>query len=137
MTQNSASNISSENPSTNSSSIPPLEFRSECLLGRSLEIFGDKWTLLIIRDIAYGKATFSELEASEEKITTNILTNRLKRLVEFEIISKELYQEKPKRYKYLLTPKGLSLLPVLREIVNWAENNMQSICNTSSSECQP
>lgn len=114
--------------------IPKLEFRSECMLSRSLEVIGDKWSLLIIRDLAQGKATYSELEASDEKITTNILANRLKRLTTFGLVGKELYQEKPKRYRYFLTDKGESLIPVLLELVKWAESNMDGICEHASGE---
>lgn len=98
-----------------------LKFRSECPLATTLDVLGDKWTLLVIRDLAYGRTTFSELEQSMESITTNILADRLKRLESVELLEKVLYQERPKRYRYTLTERGKSLLPILSKLASWGE----------------
>lgn len=101
-----------------------IGFRSECPLAKMLDVVGDKWSLLIIRDLAMGKSTYSELESSAEGITTSVLSTRLKMLAGIGLIEKQLYQTKPKRYQYLLTDKGKSLLPLLKAIVCWAEENI-------------
>ncbi len=100
------------------------EFRSDCPLASALDVLGDKWSLLIIRDLAQDKRTYGELEKLEENITTNILADRLKKLVGYQIIEKLLYQEKPKRYHYQLTHKGLALLPILRDFANWGHEHL-------------
>lgn len=98
--------------------------RSPCPVANSLDILGDKWSLLIIRDLFAGKSTYSELQSSPESIPTNILADRLKRLTEKGIIKKTPYQDRPVRYAYQLTDKGIALGPVLKEISNWGLNNI-------------
>lgn len=93
--------------------------RSPCPIANALEIVGDKWTLLIIRDAFAGKKTYSEFQASPEGIPTNILADRLKRLVVFDILKKTPYQQHPIRFSYHLTEKGRSLAPLLKETMNW------------------
>lgn len=93
--------------------------RSACAIANILDILGDKWTLLVIRDLYMGKKTYSEFQHSPEKIPTNILAERLKRLESADIISKQSYQQRPVRYAYQLTPKGEALAPVLKEMVIW------------------
>ena len=90
--------------------------RSGCPAALSLEILGDKWTLLVIRDLIVGKKRFADFESSPEGISTNILTDRLRRLEGFGIAAKRLYQERPKRYEYVLTKRGADLIPVLQEV---------------------
>jgi len=93
--------------------------RSACAIANTLDIFGDKWTLLVVRDLYLGKKTYSEFQNSPEKIPTNILAERLKRLQSAGIISKQSYQQRPVRYAYQLTEKGEALAPVLKEMVIW------------------
>lgn len=93
--------------------------RSPCPIANALEIVGDKWTLLIIRDAFAGKKTYSEFQASPEGIPTNILADRLKKLVAFNILKKTPYQQHPVRFSYHLTEKGRSLSPLLKETMNW------------------
>lgn len=95
--------------------------RSACPVANTLDILGDKWTLLVIRDLFLGKQTYGEFQASLERIPTNILAERLKRLHDVGIVSKTQYQEKPIRYQYQLTDKGLALGPILKEIVIWGQ----------------
>ncbi|WP_421998728.1 winged helix-turn-helix transcriptional regulator [Roseovarius confluentis] len=88
-----------------------LKQRSSCRLASSLDLLGDKWTLLIVRDLIYfGPATFKKFTQSAEHIQTNTLTDRLKKLEDHGIIEKRPYQERPVRYEYALTDKGLSLI---------------------------
>lgn len=93
--------------------------RSACAIANTLDILGDKWTLLVVRDLFLGKKTYSEFQNSPEKIPTNILAERLKRLESAGIISKQSYQLRPVRYAYQLTQKGEALEAVLKEMVIW------------------
>ena len=94
--------------------------RSRCPVSCILEIIGDKWTLLVVRDLFFDNHTFKDLQASPEKIPSNILANRLKRLEGSGLVRRELYQERPKRYAYYLTEKGLDLEPVMRSMMVWS-----------------
>ena len=98
--------------------------RSKCPVSCILEIIGDKWTMLVIRDLFFDKHTFKELQASPENIPTNILADRLKRLENNDLIRKELYQEKPKRYAYYLTDKGMDLLPIMQSMMDWSNKHI-------------
>ena len=102
----------------------PAAMRSPCPIANTLDILGDKWSLLVIRDLFAGKSTYSEFQSSPEKIPTNILADRLKRLIENSIIKKTPYQDNPPRYAYKLTDKGRSLGPVMKELVKWGLNNI-------------
>jgi len=96
------------------------DFRSSCSIARTLELVGDKWTLLVIRDLMWhGKHTFQALQDSAEDIPTNILSERLKRLVTWGLVTRNPYQKRPVRYAYHLTDKGRSLEPVLLQIMDW------------------
>ena len=94
--------------------------RSECPVTNTLDLIGDKWTLLIIRDMLFlKKRLFNEFLESPEKIATNILTERLKRLEEYGIIEKRPYQKTPVRNEYTLTRRGKELRPILMELIRW------------------
>jgi DNA-binding HxlR family transcriptional regulator len=94
--------------------------RSDCPISCSLDIFGDKWSLLIIRDIMLrGKASYSEFLISEEKIATNILVNRLSVLESEKILVKEVSPANKSKFVYSLTQKGADLLPIIIEIMDW------------------
>ncbi len=93
--------------------------RSSCPITNALDIFGDKWTLLIIRDLALGKRRYQEFKFSPEKIASNILAERLKRLQACVIVTRYAYQHNPVRYEYVLTKKGKTLRPILKAIVSW------------------
>ena len=96
--------------------------RSTCPIASTLDIFGDKWTLLIMRDILIkGKHRYRAFQDSPETFPTNLLSNRLKRLEQWGIIKKVLYQERPKRYEYHPTEQGKALEPVLRSMEEWGE----------------
>lgn len=94
--------------------------RSDCPISCSLDVFGDKWSLLIIRDIMLrGKMSYSEFLESEEKIATNILANRLNVLEAEGILLKRVSPTNRSKYLYSLTPKGVDLLPIVIEIMDW------------------
>jgi DNA-binding HxlR family transcriptional regulator len=96
--------------------------RSPCPVSCSLDIFGDKWTLLIIRDLIFGRSRFKEMAMSPEKPPTNILTERLNRLVSSGILEKTPSKDGTKHLAYKLTDKGLALKPILESIRNWGLN---------------
>ncbi len=94
--------------------------RSDCPISCSLDIFGDKWSLLIIRDIMLrNKVSYSEFLNSEEKIASNILVNRLSVLAAENIVVKEVSPENKSKFVYSLTQKGVALLPIVIEIMDW------------------
>lgn len=98
--------------------------RSACAIANSLDIVGDKWTLLVVRDLLFGKRTYGELVDSPERIPTNILAERLKRLEAAGIIAAAAYHEHPRRYAYTLTPKGRALGDVLLALVRWGKQHI-------------
>jgi len=95
--------------------------RSNCPINFVLETFGDKWTLLIVRDLMFkGKRTYNEFLQSDEKISTNILADRLRKLEEHEIVTKVVASENRSKLIYSLTAKGKDLLPIMLEITTWS-----------------
>ncbi|MDH3279591.1 MAG: helix-turn-helix transcriptional regulator [Gammaproteobacteria bacterium] len=94
--------------------------RSDCALACTLDLIGDKWTLLVVRDLFFGKTRYKEFQASAENIPTNVLADRLKKLERFGMIEKTAYQNNPVRYAYRLTETGRSLAPVIQSIIAWA-----------------
>jgi DNA-binding HxlR family transcriptional regulator len=98
--------------------------RSRCAIANTLDLVGDKWSLLVIRDMLHGKHTYGELLDSPERIPTNILADRLKRLEGAGIIASSPYQERPIRYAYTLTDKGAALGEVLLALVRWGKRHI-------------
>ena len=95
--------------------------RSDCPINFALEIFGDTWSLLIIRDIVYfGKKTYGDFLGSEEGMATNILASRLAHLEHQGILVKKLSEHDRRKEEYALTEKGLDLIPILVEMANWS-----------------
>ena len=96
--------------------------RSDCPISSSLDVWGDKWSLLIVRDLMFKKqSTYGDFLKSDEKIATNILASRLLMLEENGIISKQDHHDSKAKVLYKLTEKGINLLPLLIEINLWAE----------------
>lgn len=93
--------------------------RSSCPVACSLDVLGDRWTLLVIRDLFAGKARFGDFLESPEHIPTNILAERLKRLESAGLISARRYSEHPPRSEYHLTERGRSLAPVVDALARW------------------
>lgn len=97
------------------------ECRSHCPINFVLETFGDRWTLLIVRDLMFkGKRSYGEFLASAENISTNILAERLKRLEAHGIIEKRVAPDNRSKLIYSLTSKGKDLLPIMLEITAWS-----------------
>ncbi len=94
--------------------------RSPCPIASSLDIVGDRWTLVILRDMLMGKTRYSQFLASPEGITTNILADRLARMEAAGLIDRTPYQQRPARHAYTLTGMGRALHPTLRELCRWA-----------------
>lgn len=94
--------------------------RSACPVAVTLDLIGDRWSLLVVRDLFRGKRRYGEFLESPERIPTNVLADRLRRLEEHGLIERRPYSERPLRHDYLLTEKGRALAPVLREICRWA-----------------
>ena len=102
--------------------MPSSKKRSDCPISSSLDVWGDKWSLLIVRDLMFKKqSTYGEFLKSDEKIATNILASRLLMLEENGIISKQDHPDSKAKVLYKLTEKGINLLPLLIEINLWAE----------------
>ena len=100
----------------------PINRRSECPISYTMDIFGDKWTMLIIRDLLiYGKDSFSEFLCSDEKIATNILTDRLNVLLQEGFVTKHTAPTNKSKFLYRPTEKAIELIPILTEITLWAE----------------
>lgn len=93
--------------------------RSPCPVACSLDIFGDRWTLLVIRDLMLGRSRFKDFAASPEKIPTNILSDRLARLLASGVIQQIPAADGTKRAAYQLTKKGQALRPLLRALRDW------------------
>lgn len=114
---------------------PSLERRSPCPVACALDVFGDRWTLLIIRDLVLGKTRFKDFAASPEGIPTNVLSERLVRLLAHDIVSQVCVSEGSKHLAYRLTDKGRALLPILKNIRDWGlvwEKGTQALLEKAS-----
>jgi DNA-binding HxlR family transcriptional regulator len=96
------------------------EYDQACSIARTLELIGERWTLLVIRDVFNGKRRFEQIQGNLG-VARNVLTNRLERLVEQEILERRAYQDRPPRYEYFLTDKGLDLWPTLIAMLKWGD----------------
>ncbi len=105
-----------------------IQQRSNCPIATALDVVGDKWTLLLIRDIGLlNKHRNKDFQEAREGIPTNILANRLKQLVERGLLEKQLYQEHPPRYEYHLTESGKGMLPVVKAMAKWAAHHVEGV----------
>ena len=93
--------------------------RSHCPVSCTLDVLGDRWSLLVVRDLVRGKTRYAEFLEAKEGIPTNILADRLKRLVAAGIVSATRYSAHPPRVEYTLTPKGEELRPIVRALAVW------------------
>ncbi len=98
--------------------------RSSCPIACTLDVIGDRWTMLVIRDLVLGRSHFKEFLASPEKISTNILSNRLERLVENGLAERFPSPSASGKDAYRLTKKGESLSPLLASIKKWGLENL-------------
>lgn len=92
----------------------------DCSVAKALEVIGERWSLLIVRSVMHGNRRFGEMQESLG-IARNVLSARLQRLVDEEILERRAYQESPPRYEYFLTQKGLDLWPALIALLNWGD----------------
>lgn len=100
--------------------------RSACPIANTLDLIGDKWTLLVVRDLLFlGKRLYGELMQSPEGVPSNILAERLRRLENAGLLEKSPYQQNPVRHEYRLTPKGTDLFPILEEMIRWGNEHVQ------------
>jgi DNA-binding HxlR family transcriptional regulator len=93
-----------------------------CSIARALELVGERWTILVLRDVFLGVRRFDELQR-DLGIARNVLTARLERLVAAGILEKARYQERPPRHEYRLTDMGLDLWPVIVELMRWGDRH--------------
>lgn len=100
------------------------KYSQYCPVARTLDLVGDRWTLIIIRDLFMGKRRFSEIRANSPGLPPKVLSTRLKMLMEEGIIDREVYSQHPLRADYRLTEKGESLLPVMLAIGKWGMEYM-------------
>jgi DNA-binding HxlR family transcriptional regulator len=94
-----------------------------CSVARTLELVGERWTLLVVRDAFLGRRRFEEFQESLG-IARNVLADRLEKLVEHGIFERVRYQERPERYEYRLTPKGRDLRLVLAAMMQWGDEHV-------------
>jgi DNA-binding HxlR family transcriptional regulator len=94
-----------------------------CSIARSLELIGERWSLLVIREIFFGRRKFSEMQDSLG-VARNVLAGRLQRLVDAGILERRLYSERPERYEYFLTEMGLDLWPTIVSLMHWGDKHL-------------
>ncbi|MEO0912078.1 MAG: helix-turn-helix domain-containing protein [Pseudomonadota bacterium] len=98
----------------------PAPYGLDCPIATTLDIIGERWTILVVRDLFLeGPRRYQDLQESLGGISPNTLSERLKKLESAGIVTRETYQETPLRTRYVLTPKGRSLGPILRELRKW------------------
>jgi DNA-binding HxlR family transcriptional regulator len=98
--------------------------RSPCPIAGALDLLGDRWTLLIVRDLLRGRQRYGEFADAPEGIPTNVLADRLARLESRGLIASAPYQQNPPRYAYSLTPRGQELKPVLISLAKWGARHV-------------
>lgn len=102
--------------------------RSSCPIATTLDLIGDKWSLLILRDIGlFGRHRNKDFQQAGEGIPSNILANRLKSLVAYGLLQKRLYQNHPPRYEYHLTAAGRDTIPVMKAMAAWAKTHVAGV----------
>lgn len=102
--------------------------RSDCPIAAALDLVGDKWSLLLIRDIGlFDKHRNKDFQSASEAIPSNILADRLKRMTAYGLLEKRPYQDRPPRYEYHLTRQGRELLPLLGELALWSKKNLVGV----------
>jgi|CXWL01.1.fsa_nt_gi DNA-binding HxlR family transcriptional regulator len=99
-------------------------YDQHCPIAMTLDLIGDRWTILIIRDLYFGRRRFNDLLASSPGMSTKILSERLKLLEQHGLVRREIYSQHPLRAEYHLTDKGVSLEPVLNAVAMWGGKNL-------------
>lgn len=116
----SAVNTAHQTPDDASAATPGADDAANCSIEATLDLVGDRWTLLIMRNIFRGVYRFSQLR-DDLGIARNLLTDRLARLVDHDILHKVQYQDRPARFEYRLTEKGMDLSPALVALMGWGD----------------
>ncbi|HWA11392.1 MAG TPA: helix-turn-helix domain-containing protein [Opitutaceae bacterium] len=98
--------------------------RSPCPIAGALDLLGDRWTLLVVRDLFAGRRRYGDFAAALEKIPTNLLADRLRKLEAAGLVARAPYQDNPPRHEYTLTPAGEALGPILREVSSWGRRHL-------------
>ena len=111
-----------------------MEYRSGCPISNLIDLVGDKWSLLVIRDLFSNKSTFKQFANSSEKIATNILSDRLKSLREKGIIDYTFAHDTKKTKYYFMIDVGIDLYPILYEMSMWSKRNLNVEFNDIASE---
>ncbi len=106
-----------------------------CPVASTLDLVGDRWTLLIVRDLLKGDARFGELRRSVEGITSSVLSSRLKLLEAEGLVETRLYSDHPPRAEYFLTPKGHSLGVVVGALATWGERHTDNDLSIVDHRC--
>ncbi|WP_019228815.1 helix-turn-helix domain-containing protein [Sedimentibacter sp. B4] len=107
-----------------------IQYNLPCNIAQTLNIIGDKWSLLILHQLLIGRETYKEIQDGLEGIPTNLLSERLKSMETDELILRELYQSHPPRYKYTLTDKGFDLVDVFNSLMMWGEKHLNKCYKT-------
>src|SRR3989442_6993402 len=100
--------------------MPPWTYQQNCSIARTLQVVGERWTLLVLREVFTGQRRFEEIQRNLG-VATNILSDRLQTLVEADILERRPLGDRADRSEYLLTEKGLDLNPVLLELMRWGD----------------
>ena len=111
-----------------------MVYRSGCPMSNALDIVGDKWSLIVIRDLLGGKTTFKDFMNGPEKIASNILSQRLKWLKNHQILDYRYKKDNKKEKCYFLTNKGIGLYPVMSELMLWSAKNVNNEFNDRGKE---
>ena len=107
-----------------------ITHRSDCPVSYTLDFLGDKWTLLILRDMIFsGKSSYGDFLQSDEKIATNILADKLHILTVNGFVTKDISPDNRSRFRYILTEKGIGLLPVVIEMIIWGSKYNEADVN--------
>ena len=101
----------------------PATARRECSVAGALDVIGEKWSLLVVRELLFGVNTFNEI-AAKTAAPRDILTARLRRLEELGVIEREVYSQRPLRHRYALTAKGKDLRPVMMTLKHWGDTHV-------------
>lgn len=104
------------------------QYNLPCNIAQTLNVIGDKWTLLILHQLMIGHDTYKEIQEGLDKIPSNLLSERLKGLESDGLITAELYQHHPPRYRYLLTESGMDLEDIFYSIILWGDKHLE-VCN--------
>jgi DNA-binding HxlR family transcriptional regulator len=103
--------------------MPYRSFDQNCSIARALEVIGERWTLLVMREVLLSRRRFEEIRR-HTGVASNILSDRLDTLVEHGVLERRRYAEKPEAFEYRATEKGLELQPVLTTLMGWGDRHM-------------